>query len=411
MTGFNGKLLHQDWMVAPETVKLMAALNDGGAESRFVGGCVRNALANRRVIDIDIATPLKPDDVIEKLKAHKINYAPTGLKHGTVTAIVDGKPFEITTLRVDVKPLGRHADVKFTDDWKADAARRDFTINAMSATTAGEIFDPFGGIRDLAEGRVVFVGDPEKRIGEDILRILRFFRFVAHFGRGAPDAAGLKACGKLAHLLPRLSAERVRQETLKILDSDRAAEIWRVMLEAGVSGNYLPEATNVAALDRLTKLETAWHGGAHPLRRLAALLVVNAEGLEQVIEALRLSNEQAAQMRKMSFPPPLPHDEAGTRRFTYTQGGDTARNVLLLAAANVKTDAETAALKKLYDVATAFRPPRFPLKGEDVMKLGVPAGPRVGKVLKEMEDWWLAQDFKPGRTECLDRLGKLHARA
>lgn len=396
-----GKLAGQPWMVAPETVKVMAALHEDGGQARFVGGCVRDALVNRKVIDIDIATTLRPEDVIERLGRNKIGHAPTGLKHGTVTALVDGKPFEITTLRVDAVSYGRHADVRFTDDWAADAARRDFTINAMSATTDGTVFDPFGGIRDLREGRVVFVGDPEKRIAEDVLRILRFFRFTAHFGKGPPDEKGLRASAKLANQLPRLSPERVRQETLKILEAPRAAEIWEIMLREGVSGNFLPEATDVAALARLMKLEEAWHGGMHhPLRRLAALLVVNAEGLEQVTAALRLSNDQAAQLRKTALPSAPPADEAAARRLVYAHGSDMARNLLLLAAARDPG----ADLRALYDLATAFRAPRFPLEGADVLKLGVAPGPRVGQILKDMESWWLAEDFRPGRSESLAKL-------
>ncbi len=212
MGAFTGTLAKQAWMIAPETVTLMAALSADGGEARFVGGCVRNALCNRKVIDIDIATPLKPDEVIERLTAAKIHYVPTGLKHGTVTAIVDGKPFEITTLRVDVQNHGRHADVAFTADWKADAARRDFTINAMSATPDGDLYDPFNGVDDLRKGRVIFVGDAEKRIAEDILRILRYFRFLAHFGKGEADKGAIAACAKFAPQIKTLSAERLRQK-------------------------------------------------------------------------------------------------------------------------------------------------------------------------------------------------------
>jgi poly(A) polymerase len=410
MTPFNGKLSKQAWMGAPETLKVMQALQEDGGSARFVGGCVRNALANRKILDIDIATPLKPDEVMARLKKNKIPYAPTGLKHGTVTAIVDGKPFEITTLRVDVNPHGRHADVRFTEDWRIDAARRDFTINAMSATLEGEVFDPFGGIKDLREGRVIFVGDADKRIHEDILRILRFFRFYAHFGQGPADPCALKACIANAALLPRLSAERIRQETLKILEAPRAAEVWKTMLENGITTHFLPEATDVRALERLIVLETAYHSQTHVLRRLAALLVINQEGFKHAAAGLRLSNDQTRQLHDMLFPKTpvtTQMDAADIRKLVYISGNDMARSLLLLAAAKEGTENN---LKTLYEIATAFRAPRFPLEGTDVINLGYKAGPDVGLLLKSMEDWWINQDFQPGRTQCLEHMKAISPR-
>jgi poly(A) polymerase len=406
MTQFQGRLGKQAWMEAPETVKVMEAL---GLEARFVGGCVRDALANRKVVDIDIATPLKPEEVIERLKAHKLRYAATGLKHGTVTALVDGKPFEVTTLRRDVTTYGRHADVAFTDDWHADAARRDFTFNAMSATMEGQVFDPFGGIADLRMGRVVFVGDAAQRIREDHLRILRFFRFHAHFGQGAPDAAALKACAENAELLTRLSAERIRQETLKLLDARDPAPVWKIMLENRVVTEFLPEATNVKTLAALTALEEKYHDGAGVLRRLAALLDVTHEGIAGVRAALRLSNAQGEQLEKLAFPVPgvTPQmDHKAARALVYRVGNDVARSLILLAAARAGEGGDFAAL---HHAVTAFRAPRFPLEGDDVLKLGVKPGPRVGKLLSDIEAWWLSEDFAPGRGACLDRLKSLAA--
>jgi poly(A) polymerase len=398
-----GKLARQAWMVAPETTRVMEALHLKGGSARFVGGCVRDALANRKVVDIDIATPLKPEEVIARLEESKINYAPTGLKHGTVTAIVDGRPFEITTLRVDLKAYGRHADVAFTEDWKADAARRDFTINAMSATLDGQVYDPFGGIADLRAGRVLFVGEAEKRIEEDYLRILRFFRFHAHFGKGPPDRGALAACAKYARKLSHLSAERIRQEVLKILEADAAASVWGLMCEKRIITQILPEATGIDILERLMALEKEFHTEAFSLRRLAALIVTNAEGLKHVTEALRLSNIQAAQLKKMVLPDPplsLSMDEAEARRLVYREGNDTIRNLLLLTAAR---DGAEDWLGSLYDTATSFRPPRLPLRGEDAIELGL-SGADVGDALKAVEDWWLDRDFRPTRTECLARL-------
>jgi poly(A) polymerase len=406
MDEFSGKLSKQAWMVAPETVKVMDALQENGAAARFVGGCVRDALINRKILDIDIATPLKPDEVIERLSRHQIKHAPTGLRHGTVTAIVDGHSFEITTLRVDTQHFGRHAEVAFTDDWQADAARRDFTINAMSATIEGEVFDPFHGVEDLRLGRIIFVGDPEKRIREDILRILRYFRFLAHFGQGEPDVAAVKACAALAPLIPKLSAERIRQEIFKLLESDNCAAVWQLMLENGIITQCLPEGTNVAALKKMVALEIEYHSQSFALRRLAAVLDVTPEGIKDIVEALRLSNEQGTLLFKMLFLlPDIPAspDTAAVKRMVYRLGNDMARNLLLLRVAK-GTPLDN--LSDLYEVATAFRPPRFPLIGDDVMKLGYPSGAEVGKILAALQDWWIAEDFIPTRRVCLEKLQK-----
>jgi poly(A) polymerase len=404
MQVFNAKLAQQAWMVSPDTMRVMDALTSNGGQARFVGGCVRNALVNRDVIDIDIATPAKPEEVIERLTAAKIKYAPTGLKHGTVTAVVDGHPFEITTLRVDVNPFGRHAEVAFTDDWEKDAARRDFTINAMSATLDGDVYDPFNGIEHLRTGQVVFVGDAEQRIKEDILRILRFFRFYAHFGRGLPDKDGLLACAKMAGDIVKLSAERIRQETFKLLESERSADVWDIMMHAGVTTHFLPEATAVLVLQRLIDLEHEQQGKPFVVRRLAALLDMTRANIPNVVKALKLSNEQAAQLATLATPTwkvSMQMTKREVERLVYRLDNDMARSLLLLAASRENTRDQ---FEELYRAATAFRAPRFPLQGEDVLNLGWKEGPDVGRILSEMSNWWIEKDFKPGRTECLAKL-------
>ena len=404
LTDFSGKLHPQTWMIAPETQKVMQALLENGGDARFVGGCVRNALVNRKVLDIDIATPLPPEQVIERLKHHKIAYAPIGLKHGTVTAIVDGHPFEITTLRLDVVTFGRHAEVKFTDDWKTDASRRDFTINAMFATLDGDIYDPFGGVEDLRNGVVRFVGEPETRIHEDVLRILRFFRFYAHFGRGAPDAAALKACADAAKEVAKLSAERIRQEVLKLLESDQCPSTWQLMVGWGIVTHFLPEATNIMALENLVRYEAQLESPAFALRRLAALLEVTPAGLPHVMQELKLSNDQSAQLSVMLNPGvsvSMQMDELAVRKLVYKYSNDTARSLLLLTAART---GEQESLKPLYHAATTFQAPAFPLRGEDILKIGRKPGPEVGRVLGIIEDWWIAEDFRPDRAACLQRL-------
>jgi poly(A) polymerase len=400
----SGKLSPQAWMVAPETVKVMAALLEDGGAARFVGGCVRDALVNRRVVDVDIATPLKPVEVIERLTRHKISYAPTGLKHGTVTAIVDDHPFEITTLRRDVATFGRHAEVAFTDDWKADAERRDFTINAIFSTLEGDIYDPCGGVEDLRLGRVRFVGDAAQRIHEDVLRILRFFRFYAHFGRGEPDAEALAACTKAAAQIPKLSAERIRQETLKLLDSDRCPEVWQMMSQRGVTAQFLPEAIRTETLENMVRLENEHHSPPFALRRLAALLDASGRDAGHIAQALRLSNEQGKQLAGMMAPETAVTAKMGdaeARRLVYRLGSDMALNLLLLSAARTGNKNE---VNRLYQTITSFRAPRFPLQGEDLLNLGYAPGPEMGRVLNALEDWWLNKDFAPTRAECLEKL-------
>lgn len=399
-----GRLAPQEWMIAPETRRVMQALQHDGGGARFVGGCVRNALCNRRVMDIDIATTLRPEDVIDRLDHFQLRHVPVGLLHGTVTAMVDGKSFEITTLRKDMRGHGRHADVLFTTDWRIDASRRDFTFNALYATMEGDVYDYFNGIEDLRLGRVQFIGDPEARIREDVLRILRYFRFLAHFGAGDPDPRALAACDKLSSLMPKLSVERVRGEIFRLLESDRCAQVWQMMIERRIVTHFLPEGTNVAALKRLVTLEYIHHGGAFPLRRIAALLDVTDEGARFVAQSLKLSADQAAQLMKMVTLTPqigAATTAADVRRLVYVHGNDLAASLLLLSAAKRNKEDK---LFDLYNIATNFRAPRFPVVGEDVMALGYKEGPEIGRVLGEVEQWWMAADFSAGRNACLDKL-------
>ncbi len=404
MNGFSGKLSIQAWMVTSETQKIMQVLLEEGSEARFVGGCVRDALANRSVLDIDIATSLTPTQVIERLKLHKIPFAPTGLKHGTVTAIVDGHPFEITTLRLDMRTFGRHAEVKFTDDWKTDASRRDFTINAISATLDGNIYDPFGGVEDLRLGHVRFVGNPKKRIDEDTLRILRFFRFYAHFGREQPDDTALKACAAAAEQIPKLSAERISQETIKLLESNRCAEVWKIMMQNNIVKHLIPNAVNINVLKNLVRLEIRHDSAVFPLRRLAALFDITSNDIKNIPQTLRLSNNQASQFNKMMNPGvnvSMKLEEIDVKKLVYHFGNDMTRNLLLLAAARFGNEEH---LPSLYQTATSFRAPRFPILGKDLLAIGYTSGPEVGRILKDIENWWLNENFKPKRAECLKKL-------
>ena len=284
-------------MSAKETRDVIAALTAKGARVRFVGGCVRDALLGRAVKDVDIATHDDPETVTALLKAAGIRAIPTGIAHGTVTAVTGAAHFEITTLREDVETDGRRAKVAFTDDWEADAARRDFTFNAIFCAPDGTIYDRFGGIEDLKAGRVRFVGDAETRLKEDVLRLLRFFRFHAWYGRGLPDPKGLDACRKFAHLLPNLSGERVAAETLRLLGAEDPSPVFALMRQEGILTHFLPEAQNIARLTALVALERGY-GEADPLRRLAAVLDVTAAGAQGVAfgQTAQATDEISAQI-------------------------------------------------------------------------------------------------------------------
>jgi poly(A) polymerase len=402
-------------MVAPETAAVIAALTARGAEVRFVGGCVRDAAIGRPVTDIDIATRDRPETVTELLRAARLKVVPTGIKHGTVTAVIRGHHFEITTLRRDVETFGRHARVEFTDDWAADAARRDFTMNAMFLGVDGTLYDPFGGLDDLMAGRVRFVGDARQRIREDVLRLLRFFRFHARYGRGAPDAAGLDACRALAHLLPTLSAERVRDETLKLLKAPAPAEVLALMAHEGILSHYLPEAKRFDRLATLVRLPPE-RETPDALRRLAAVLEVDGAGARAVGERLRLSNREIKRLAEIferlpGFAPLA--DERERRRWLYAHGASLYVDLLLLYwAARIGPDAKPGAsfllsLGAELEAAASWQRPVMPVKGPDVLALGEARGPKVGRLLKQVEDWWAEGDFRAGRAATLAELRRL----
>ena len=314
----------QGWMTAPGTRAVLAALSAEGAAPRFVGGCVRDAVLGRPVKDIDIATPDPPERVLALIERAGLKAVPTGLAHGTVTAMSRGRPFEVTSLRIDVETYGRHAKVAFTDDWQADAARRDLTINALSCAPDGRIFDYFGGLEDLRAGRVRFVGDPRERIREDYLRLLRFFRFHAHYGRGTPDPEGLAAAGELAPEGAGLSGERVRAELLRILAAPDPVPVLDLMAARGVLGVFLPEAARTAALAAALEVEPGGSGDAasDALFRLAALLPADPAVGETVARRLRLSRAEQSRLVGLLQPPAaaLGSDERALRAGLYRRG-------------------------------------------------------------------------------------------
>jgi len=388
-------------MTGPAVRAVIAALGAAGTEVRFVGGCVRDALAGRPVKDVDLATPDPPERSMALLRDAGLKAVPTGLAHGTVTAVAGGHGFEVTTLRVDVRTFGRHAEVAFTVDWRADAARRDFTFNAMSAAPDGVLHDYFDGRRDLADGRVRFVGEPATRIAEDYLRVLRYFRFVAHFARGAPDAAARAACAAAAGSLGRLSGERVRNELLKLLAAPDPLPALRLMAETGVLAAVLPEAQGFERLAALIAIDDG-----DPLRRLAALVGARDGGLAQ---RLRLSNaERDRLIAAPSFDIAPDTTMPALRRRLYRAGGATTIDATLLswaarraAGAAAPTDSAHGALLA---VARAWSRPTLPIKGRDAIAAGVERGPRVNALVSAIEDWWVEGDFAADRAACLAEL-------
>lgn len=398
------------WMVAPETVAVFDALEaEGGAGcARFVGGCVRNALVGQPIDDIDIATTLAPERVVKALKAAGLGAVPTGIAHGTVTAISSRKPHEITTLRRDVTTDGRRATVAFTDDWTLDAERRDFTLNALYAERDGTIFDPTGrGMADGRAGLIVFVGQPEQRLAEDHLRNLRFFRFLAWFGRGAPDPAALAACAAFKDNIDSLSAERVSKELLKLLAADDPRAAVRLMSETGVLGVILKVPANLARFAALVEIESDLLFETDPLLRLAAMLPDDQLAAWQLAERLRLSNADRDRLKAALAPSPVLKSWISPReirRSIYRAGLPTFRDRVKLAWATSPRSTTTIQWRGLIALAEGWVRPTFPLTGEDVMRAGTPKGPLVGQVLAEVEDWWIDHDFLDDPMSALEKL-------
>ena len=387
---------------APST-RLLAALSAAGIGARFVGGCVRNALLDLAPGDIDIAVDKPPTDVTRALQAAGIKVAPTGIAHGTITAVVDHHPFEVTTLRRDVETDGRHAVVAFTDDWREDAARRDFTINAMFCDASGRLWDYFDGRADLTQRRVRFVGDPDTRIIEDVLRVMRFFRFHAWYGRPPLDPEGLAACRRHAGKLRGLSAERVRAELLKLLAADDPADVVEAMAVSGAFDHWLPQYLGTARLRTLIA-NGRLVGESDGLRRLAALLDPATDAVA-FGKRLKLSTQQAVRLQVMlaAVPEIDATDEALVRKQIYRLGGALYIDRLLLDRGAASDDQ----LRAAHRLARSWTVPELQIGGADVIRAGIKAGPDVGMLIDAVETWWIAQDFAPDREACLAELARL----
>ena len=379
------KLPEAAWRTRAGMPRLLRALGAAAGATRFVGGCVRDTLLKLEVNDVDLATRLPPEKVIARLAKAKIKAVPTGLAHGTVTAVVNGAPVEVTTLRRDVATDGRRATIAYTEDWREDAARRDFTINALLADpVSGEIFDYFGGVQDLKRRRVKFIGDPLTRIAEDHLRILRFFRFHAKFGAGAPDKAGLDACAARANDLMALSRERIADELLKLLALPDPTPTVELMIARGILKPVLPEIDSARRLGALVAAEQAAGIAPEPVRRLAALLPPDPEMAAAVAARLRLSKRLAKRLVSAAEPRLEAPDV-----LAYEIGADAAVDRHLLHG---RTDADLTALQ-------AWKRPRLPVGGGELIAMGLEPGPVVAATMQKIEREWTRAGFPSDKAE------------
>jgi tRNA nucleotidyltransferase/poly(A) polymerase len=390
----------------PRVRAVLAALDGESRATRIVGGAVRDALLGRPVTDADLATTLLPAEVIARAAAAGLKTAPTGIDHGTVTVIAGEKPFQVTTLRRDLETDGRHAVVHFTTDWKADASRRDFTMNALYCDIAGNVLDPLGGIADLRAGRVRFIGSAEDRIREDYLRILRFFRFFAWYGDGRPDADGVKACARLKSGIATLSAERVWAELKRLMKAPDPARALLWMRTTEVLQKTLPESWGIDAIHRLVVAEGKEGWEPDPLLRLEAILPPHRARLESLAERLRLSRSEAARLLTWAdAPEPVPEmSEAQLAQVIYKSGRDGLRDRLRHALARELEQGHAEVAEKLrrqLGFTKDWKRPAFPLSGKDLVTRGHAPGPEIGRRLNELEERWVASGFSLSREALL----------
>ena len=388
------------WLKDGALARLLSLLDRDGEEARVVGGAVRNALIRLPFDEVDIATTAVPDEVTRRAAAAGLKAIPTGAEHGTVTVVIDGKPFEVTTLRVDIETYGRKAKVSFGRDWAKDAARRDFTINALSVSADGKIHDYVGGLADIAAHKVRFIGEPAQRIAEDYLRILRFFRFHAWYAHGPPDAAGLHACVVARAGLETLSRERVRVELMKLLVAPRATPTRAVMAETGILGTVLGGVPLLASFENMAKVEAAIGAPADAVQRLGALGVATMEDAERLSERLRLSNAEFERLMALEYwwrVKPAAGEHAA-RVLLYQLGTKSFVDRALVAWSRSDAGAADAAWRQLATLAQRWIAPMFPLKAQDFLSRGVPKGPPMGAALRAAEQAWVDADFPDDRA-------------
>ena len=403
------------WLEQRGLQALLEVLNEGGEEARIAGGAVRNALLGETVTDIDIATTNVPDETMRRAQAAGFKVVPTGYEHGTITVVAKGIPYEVTTLRADVETFGRHARVVFGRDWKADAERRDFTINALYAEADGSVVDLVGGLADLQSRTLRFIGEPEKRIREDYLRILRFFRFFAWYGSGRPDAEGLKACARLKDRLSGLSAERIWMELKKLLGAPNPSRALLWMRQTGVLTQVLPETEKwgIDAIHSLVETERVLGWPIDPLLRLASIVPPDPERIEKLATRLRFSKAETTALvswaESVQPDPSLKEGEFLKLLYRSEPRGLEWRLRLGLASAraraveNDKALIEAAGYQRLLDIAGRWEKPLFPVRGKDLLERGFKSGEALGAELSRLEEMWMASGFSLSREELLEK--------
>jgi poly(A) polymerase len=399
--------LDADWLRTGELARILALLDSGGEEARVVGGAVRNALLHEPLGDIDIATTALPEEVVRRVEAAGCKAVPTGIEHGTITVVADSHPFEVTTLREDIETDGRRAEVFFGRDWRRDAERRDFTMNALFLGRDGTVHDYVGGLADIADRRVRFIGDAATRIAEDYLRILRFFRFHAAYGRGGlPDSAGLHACIVARAGLDTLSRERVRMEMLKLMLARHAVPALAVMAETGLIEMVLGGVPLLASLSNLIKLEASLSLPPDPARRLAALGVLVTEDAERLRERLRLTNAESDRLTSMGdawWRIVAGSSEQASRTLLYRLGPDSYLDRVLLAWSRAPEGVADPQWRALATLPSRWSAPLFPLKAADFMARNVEKGPHLGAAMRAAEQAWIEAGF-PLDRETLARI-------
>jgi poly(A) polymerase len=391
---------------------VLTALNAVQADcARLVGGCVRDAVLGKLAHDIDIATQLAPDAVIAALQAAGIKVVPTGLAHGTVTAIPAGKPVEVTTLRTDVATDGRYAEVVFTDDWLADAQRRDLTMNALYCDAQGRVFDPVGtGVVDAKAGRVRFVGDAETRVTEDYLRIMRFFRFHAFYGKGSLDPVALAACAAHQGGIARLSVERVWMELKRLLAAPDPRVVLAAMAKTGVLSAILPEAEGLEALQHLVEIENSLFLDPEALQRFMALLPRDPTRVAGLVSRLKLSGAEGDRLLAWASDQTEIQSYLSARevrRALYWMGTPLYLDRVRLAWAGDPEPRRTSQWRAMIALSSGFVAPRFPVTGEQVLAAGARPGPAIGHILRELERWWVENDFTEDEMGLVERLKAL----
>ncbi|MGB0934964.1 MAG: CCA tRNA nucleotidyltransferase [Alphaproteobacteria bacterium] len=403
-----GKIPSQDWLTLSSTMEVMTALMAEGATVRCVGGCVRDAILCVATVDVDIATQDPPEKVMDLLARAGIRAFPVGMAHGAVLAVTPEMSFHVTTLRTDIETFGRHATVEYIDNWEEDARRRDLTMNALYVDMDGTMYDPVGGLPDIEQGRVRFIGTARNRIKEDYLRILRFFRFYAYYGRLNPDADHLMACEHEAFNIKSLSKERVWYEWRRLLSAPDPTDAIALMHKHHVLPHMFPghihEKTIAQTLRNLVEVEKMLHRAPCPIRRFASLMEGNVESVTSITKYLPISTKDKKRLKLLTdllHDLPNIHDQRIATVLLYNHGSDIFEDLVMIQEAQ-RPEVDKQRIQDAMVISTRWENPSFPLKGRDLLALGLEKGPKIGSILDEAEAWWLEQTCIPDKEACLE---------